>query len=139
MRELLVEIAAQPIQLLRLAEILGRNRLVELSDVGVILGSARLVLPVRARPPWLVRGLRVAHVGVLGHVGGGRVSRLARAVGQFVGGDFHLLHAHPVGVLGFLGLALLALALLVVAFALILALVVGVARALIAHLERVEQ
>src|SRR3954470_3360496 len=139
MRELLVEIASQPIQLLGLAQVLGRNRLVALPDVGVLLGSARLVLTLGARAPRLIGGLRVAHVGVLGHVGGGRVGRLARAVRQFVGRDFHFLHAHAVGVLGLLGLALLALAFLVVAFALIVALVVGVARALIAHFKRVEQ
>src|SRR5436305_7248328 len=94
---------------------------------------------MRARPPRFVGGFRIAHVGVIRHVGGGRIHRLARAVGQILGGDFHLLHAHAVGILGFLRLAFLALTLLIVAFARILALVLGIPRALVAHLERVEK
>src|SRR4029077_12478080 len=127
MRELLVEGARQAGQFLGLAQILGRDRLVELRDVGMIVGSARLVCPMLARPPRLVRGLRVAHIGIVRHIGGGRVHCLARAVGQFFRRDFHLLHAHAVGILRFLGVAVLALILLAVALAGLVLVFLGIA------------
>ena len=106
----------------------------------MIVRAARLVLPVLARAPRLVRGLRVAHVGIVRHVGGRRIHRLARAVGQFLGGDFHLLHAHALRVVGLLAVAVLALVLLLVVLAgIVLIVVFRVARALVAHFERVEQ
>src|SRR4029077_4961929 len=72
-------------------------------------------------------------------IGGGRVHCLARAVGQFFRRDFHLLHAHAVGILRFLGVAVLALILLAVALAGLVLVFLGIARALVAHFERVEQ
>src|SRR4051794_732766 len=129
MRELLVEIAAQPVELLRLAQILRRDRFVEFRYIGVIFGTARFVLSVLARTPRLVRGFRVAHVGIVRHVGGGRIHRLARSVRQFLGGDFHLLHAHALSVLGVLRVAVLALILLIVALARLVLVLLGIARA----------
>src|SRR5262249_3007782 len=48
-RELLVEIAAQPIELLGLAQFVGRHYLVELGDERPVIGAARLV---DAGPAW---------------------------------------------------------------------------------------
>ena len=49
MRELLVEIGAQPLQLVMVAEIFGGDDFVELRREGVIFRPARLVLAVRVR------------------------------------------------------------------------------------------
>src|SRR3984885_11697734 len=84
MRKLLVEIAAQPVELFRLAQFLGAGGLVELGGEGVIIRPARLVALV-ARPPRLGRGFRIAHLGVVGHFGGRRVDRFRGAVRQLVG------------------------------------------------------
>src|SRR5439155_10801184 len=53
MRELLVEVAAQPLELLRLAQVLGVHHLVELADERTILRTARLVRALTARAPRL--------------------------------------------------------------------------------------
>ena len=92
-----------------------------------------------ARAPRLVRGFRLAHLGVVRHVGGGRVDRLGRALGQLVGGDFRFFERHALGVVGFLRLALLAG---LVRIGLLVAFVfafLAVAGAVLAHVEAVEQ
>jgi len=70
MRKLLVEIAAQPFELLRIAEILGADDLIEFGGEGPVIRTARLVAIV-PRAPRLGRGLRIAHLGIVGHVGDG--------------------------------------------------------------------
>ena len=57
-RQLLVEIAAQAVEFLRLAQILGRDRLVELGGEGAIVRTARLVGAEMARPLRLARAFR---------------------------------------------------------------------------------
>jgi hypothetical protein len=84
-RQLLVEVTAQAIELFRLAEILGRDRLVEFAGERAIVGTARLVSAEMARPLRLARRLRVAHVGVVGHVGGRRLGRFGGGVGHILG------------------------------------------------------
>ena len=108
MRELLVEIAAQAVELLGLAQILGGDRLVELGDEGPVVRAARLVVAALARPPRLGGVLGIAHLGVVGHLGGRRVGRLGGAVGQVLGRGLGLLEAHALHVVGVRGLAVLA-------------------------------
>ena len=55
-RQLLVEIAAQAVELFGLAQILGADGLVEFAGEGLVIGSARLVA-MMARPPRLGGGL----------------------------------------------------------------------------------
>src|SRR5271156_757474 len=58
MGELLVEIATQAIELLRLAQVLGGDGLVELGGEGTVVGATRLVAAALARAPrlgWLLR------------------------------------------------------------------------------------
>ena len=68
MRELLVEIGAQPLQLVMVAEIFGRDHLVELRREGVIFRPARLVGAARIRPRRLARRLVVAEFAVVERV-----------------------------------------------------------------------
>src|SRR5215831_20597824 len=53
--ELLVEIAAQPVEFLRLAQLLGADRLIELGRERTIVRTARLILAAVARAPRLGR------------------------------------------------------------------------------------
>ena len=92
-----------------------------------------------ARAPRLGRRFRIAHLGVVGHVGGRRVDRFGGAVGQLFGRRFGLrAHALAVGRIGRVAvLTLLVLAgilLAVLAF-----LLVGFARPVLAHVETIEQ
>ncbi len=75
MRELLVEITAQAVELFRFAQILGAHHFVELGRKRPIVRAARLVA-MMSRPPRLGRGLRIAHLGVVGHIGGRGIDRL---------------------------------------------------------------
>ena len=138
-RELLVEIAAQAVELLRLAQLLGRDRLVEFDGEGAIVRAARLVVAEMARPLRLARGFGVAHVGVVGHVGGRRIGSFGGAIGHVLGGHLRVLRAHALHVVAVGGVAVLAgilLAALVLAFVVFL---LGIAAAVVAHFERVEQ
>ena len=63
-RELLVEIGAQPLQLLRIAEILGVDDLVELRREGVVLRPARLVAAAHRRSRGVAGRLVLAHLAV---------------------------------------------------------------------------
>src|SRR5262249_9141787 len=92
------------------------------------------------RPPRFVGILGIAHVGVFGHVGGIGVARLRGALGQLVGGHLGLLERHPFGVFGFLGLAFAGCVVLAtVLIAALFVLVLPLAAAIVAHVERVEQ
>src|SRR5260221_12278350 len=92
MRELLVEVAAQPIELLRFAQILGRNRLVVLGNEGPVIRPARLVLTVPAWTAWLSRSFGVAHLGVVRHLGGECVGGPGRGVRHVLAGGLGLVY-----------------------------------------------
>ena len=85
MRELLVEIAAQPFQLVVVAKILGRDHLVEFRRESVIFRPARLVGAARIRPRRLTRRLVVAEFAVVEGVAGGGLRAFHRAFRHFVG------------------------------------------------------
>ena len=138
-RELLVEIAAQPVEFLGIAEIFRADDLVEFGRKGLVVGTARLVAIV-PRPPRLGGGFRIAHFGVVGHVGGRRVDGFSRAFRHVLGRGFGLFQAHALAVGGFgrfaVGAGFVAAAFLVTLVALLL---VGVAVAILAHVEGIEQ
>ena len=87
MGKLLVEIAAQPVEFFRLAQILGGDRFVELRGEGAVVGPARLVGAEMARPLRLAGRFGIAHVGIVGHVGGRRFGRFGGGVGHVLGGN----------------------------------------------------
>src|SRR5262249_61390977 len=62
MRKLLVEVAAQPIELVRLAQFLGADRFVEPRRERPIIRPPRLIARV-TRTPWLGGALRIRHFG----------------------------------------------------------------------------
>ena len=139
MRELLVEIAAQPVELLRLAQLLGRHHLVMPGDEGPIVGAARLVDAVPPRAPRLGRSLGIAHLGIVGHLGGQRFRGLGRGVGHVLARRIGLVEPR-LHVLGFGALAVLAgLLLAAVLVALLAFLLVRLVAAVLAHVEGVEQ
>src|SRR5262249_47574489 len=138
MRELLVEVAAQPIELLRLAQILGRDRLVVLGDEGPVIRPAWLVLAVPARTPRLGRSLGVGHLGVGRHLGGERGGGRSGGVGHALAGGVGFIDPR----LRVLGVALAVLAglfLAAILLALLAFLLVGFGAAVFAHVERVEE
>jgi len=104
MRKLLVEIAAQPLELLRIAEVLGTDDLIEFGGKGPIIRPAGLVAIV-PRPPRLGRGLRIAHLCIVGRISGRCIDGFRRAVGQFLGGGLGLFNAHALVVCGIGGFA----------------------------------
>ena len=92
------------------------------------------------RPPRLGGGLRIAHVGIVRHVGGRGIDRFGSAVRKLVGGDLGVLHAHALRIGGIGRLAVVAgFVLLVLLVALFAFLLVGFAAAVFAHVEIVEQ
>ena len=139
MGELLVEIAAQPVELLGLAQIFGGDGLVELGGEGPVIGTARLVAAALARPPRLGGILRIAHLGIVRHVGGRRIGRLGGAVGQVLGRGVRLFEAHALAVLGLRGFAVLALLVLAAFLVVVLAVLLVLVAALVAHVEGIEQ
>ena len=92
-----------------------------------------------SRTPWLGRGFRIGHLGVVGHFGRRRIHRFRGAVGQFVGRSLGLGgHLFAFGRIG--SLAVLAgLVLLVAVLALFAFVFVGLVRTILAHIEAVEQ
>src|SRR6185312_12617666 len=131
------EIAAQAIELFRFAEVFGRDRFVEFGGERAVVGTARLVTKM-TWPLRLARRLRIAHVGVVGHVGGRRLGRFGGGVGHILGRHLRVFHAHALHLVGIGGLAVLA-GVLLAAVLLTLVFVLGVVTAVLAHLERVEQ
>src|SRR5262249_60676362 len=93
MRELLVQIATQPLELLWFAQLLGRNGFVVSRDEAAIVRSPRLVLTMSARTPRLGRGLRVTHLGVVRHLCGERLGRLSRGIGCVLASNVALIEA----------------------------------------------
>ncbi len=139
MRELLVEIAAQPFQFVVVAEILGRDHLVEFRREGMIFRPARLVDAARIRPRRFARGLVVAEFAVVEGVAGGGLRAFHRAFRHFVGRRLRLIGAHllrrvAVGRALGTGLVILAVAAFVLVFV-----VVGLGVAVVAEFERRQQ
>ena len=138
-RELLVEIAAQPVELFGLAQVLGRNHLVVLDDEGMIIRTARLVLAVAAGTARLGRSFGIAHLGVFGHLGRQRLGGFGGRFRHVLAGRIGLVHP-GLHVLGLGALAVFAVLLLAaLLLALLALLLVGFGRAVVAHVEAVEQ
>ena len=138
MQQLLVEIAAQPIEFFRFAQLLGADGFVEPRREWPIIRPTRLIARM-TRAPRLGGALRIGHFGVIRHLGGRSIDRFGRAIGQFVGGGFRLgRHLFTFGGIG--GLAILpGLILLIAVFALFAVLFVGFARTVLAHIQAVQQ
>src|SRR5258708_32680612 len=139
MRELVVEIRAQPLQLVMVAEVLGRDHLVEFRREGVIFRAARLVGAALVRPRRLARRLVVAEFAVVEGVAGGGLRAFHRALRHLVGRGLRLVGAHflrGVGVGRAIGAGLIVFAVAVVVLVLVL---VGFRVALVAEIERGQQ
>src|SRR5262245_783451 len=92
-----------------------------------------------ARAPRLGRRFGIAHLGIVGHLGRERLGRFGSGVGHLLARDLGLVDAR-LGVLGLLALALLArLVLALVLLALGAFLLVSFRRAVLAHVEVIEQ
>ncbi|MGY4431733.1 hypothetical protein ACVWWO_004210 [Bradyrhizobium sp. F1.13.1] len=136
MRELLVEIGAQALQLVMIAEVFGGDDLVELRREGVVFRPARLVLAVRIRPRRLARRLVVAEFAVVEGVGGRGLRAFHRALAHLLARRLGLISAHllrGVGIGRALGAGLIVVAVLVLV---VLVIVFAVGAALVADLER---
>src|SRR5262249_59668714 len=131
-------LAAPAVALLGLAALLGADGLVELGGERTIVRAARLVLAAIARTPRLGRVVGVAHLGVVRHLGGGRVHRLGGILGHLVGRGLGFLQAHSLQVFGVRRLAVLTFLVLaaLVVLALLAFFLVVLAAPLIAHVER---
>ena len=139
-RELLVEIAAQPVELLGLAEILRADDLVELGREGLVVGTARLVgdcargrhgsaavseSPISASSAMSAAGASIASAALSGmsSAEASASSRLMRSLSA----DSDASPSSPDSSLRLSSLALVAF------------LLVGVAAAILAHVEGIEQ
>src|SRR5208337_167790 len=129
----------QPVELFRLAQLLGCDRLVMLGDEGAVIRPTRRVLSMTARAPRLGRSLRVAHLGVISRLGGDRLRGFGAGVGHilprnvcFVDPRLRILGVGALAV--FAGLLLAAVLLTLLAF-----LLVGLRAAVLAHIEGIEQ
>ncbi len=139
MRELLVEIAAQPFQFVVVAQILGRDHLVEFRREGMIFRSTRLVDAARIRPRRLARRLVVAEFAIIERVAGRGLRAFHRAFRHLVGGGLGLIGAHflrrvAVGRPFRAGLIVLAVAAVVLVLV-----VIGLGVAVVAEVERRQQ
>src|SRR6202165_452662 len=117
MRELLVEIAAQTLQLGMVAKVVGRDHLVEFWRKGMIFRTARLVGAARVRPRRFARRLVVAEFAIVKRVRCGSLRAFHRALRHLVGRGLGLIGAHflrRIGVGRALGAGLVVLAVAVV-------------------------
>src|SRR6478672_12518159 len=81
----------------------------------------------------------IAHIGVIGHVGGGRVDGFGGSIGHILGGDVRVLHAHTLHVVGIGGVTVFAGLLLATIFLAFVFFVLGVVAAVLAHFEGIQQ
>src|SRR5882672_10215466 len=139
MGELLVEISAQTLQFFGLAEILGRDDLVEPRDERLVVGAARFVFATLARSPRLGRAFRIAHFGIVRHICGRCVGCFGGAVGKVLGGGVGLLEAHALAVFGLGGFAVLALFVLAPVLIAFVAVFLVFVAAVVAHVERIQK
>lgn len=100
MRELLVEIAAQALQFVVLAEIFRRHDLVEFRRKGMIFRPARLVAAAAGRAMGLARRFVLAHLVVVKRIAGGRLRALHGVFRHLLGGGLRLVGAHLLRRLG---------------------------------------
>src|SRR5262249_51743867 len=158
MRELLVQIAAQPLELLWFAQLLGGDGFVMSRDEAAIVRPPRLVLTMSARTPRLGRGLRVTplrvvrplfrerprrlrltQLGVVRHPCGERLRRLSRRIGCVLASNVGLIEA-GLRVLGISTLPVFpGFLLATILFSLLAFFLVGFGTAVLPHVERVEQ
>ncbi|MGY4328969.1 hypothetical protein ACVWWG_003386 [Bradyrhizobium sp. LB7.2] len=139
MRELLVEIGAQALQLVMVAEVFSGDDLVEFRREGVIFRPARLVLAVRVRTRRLARRLVVAELTVVEGVGGRGLRAFHRALAHIFRAGLRLVGAHllrGVGIGRAFGAGLVVVAVLIV---LVVVVVFTVGVALVTDLERGQQ
>ena len=94
MRKLLVEIGAQALQLIVVAEVFGGDHLIEFRRKGVVFRPARLVGATRIRPRRFAGRLVVTELAVVEGVAGGGLGAFHRAFGHFVRGRLRLVGAH---------------------------------------------
>src|SRR5271166_1472529 len=110
-----------------------------LGDERPVIRPARLVVPMTARAPRLCRGLRIAHLGVIGGFGGERLGGFGARFGHVLSGNIGFVDSR-LGIVGvgalaiFAGLLLASILLTLLAF-----LLVGLAAAILAHVEGIEQ
>ena len=97
MRQLLVEIAAQPFQFVVIAQILGGDDLVEFRRERVIFRPARFVGAARIGPRGLAGRFVVAELAVVERVAGGGLRALHRTLRHLVGGGLGLIGTHFLG------------------------------------------
>ncbi len=136
MRQLLVEIAAQALQFVMVAKILGRDHFVEFRREGVIFRPARFVGATGIRPRRLARGFVVAEFAIVESVRRGSLRALHRAFRHLFRGGLRLIGAHflrRVAVRRTLRPGLVVLAVAIVVLVLV---VVGLGVAIVAKLKR---
>src|SRR5258708_2891562 len=136
MRELLVVIAAQALQLVMVEKVLGRDHLVEFRRKRMVFRPARLVGAARIRPRRFARRFVVAEFAIVKGVAGGGLRAFHRAFRHLVGRGLRLIGAHflrRVTVGRALGAGLVVLAVAVVVLVLV---VVGLGVAVVAEVER---
>ena len=138
MRKLLVQVAAQPLELLWFAQVLGHNGLVMFCHEAAIVRPARLVLTMSARPPRLGGSLGIAHLSVVRDVRGERLGRLSRGIGCVLASNVGLIDPglRVIGVSTFPVFSGFFFA--TVLFSL-LTFLVRLGTAVLAHVERIEQ
>src|SRR5215468_11708701 len=137
MRELLVQIAAQPLELLWFAQLLGGDGFVMSRDEAAIVRPPRLVLTMSARTPRLGRGLRVTQLGVVRHLCGERLRRLSRRIGCVLASNVGLVEA-GLRVLGISTLPVFpGFLLATILFSLLAFFLVGFGTAVLPHVEQV--
>src|ERR1700730_2465677 len=138
MRELLVEVTAEAIQLFRLAYLLGGDGLIMPGHKRAVIRPARFILSVSAGSTRLRRRFRIPHFRIIGVL---RRQRL-RSFGAGIG---HILARHvrfvdlSLRVLCVRTLATFARLLLAAVLAFLAFLLIGFGVAVLAHIERIEQ
>src|SRR5262249_34399298 len=136
MRQLLVEITSQSIEFFSLAKIFGCDSLIEFDREGSIVRPARFIGAKMARALRLPWCLGIAHVGIVGRIGSGRLGCFGCGIGHVLGGHVRVLHAHPLHLVGIGGFALFTRLLLAAIFLALVFFLLGIVTAILAHLER---
>ena len=137
--QLLVEIGAQPLEFLGLAQVLGMQDFVMLVGKGLVIRSA-LLGRIAGRATAFSGFISLARIRLFREFAGRRVFGLHRAFFHLVGGFLGFLHVHAVA--GLVLVALAGLILRVVAGLVLVAVVVlvlAVDGRIIAHVQRVQQ
>src|SRR5689334_20840143 len=121
------------------AEVFGRDHLVEFRRESVVLRPTRLVCPARIRTRRLARRLVVTELAVVEGVGGRGLRAFHRALAHLLAGSLRLVGAHLLRGIG-IGRALGAgLVIVAVAIFLVVVVILAIGVALVAELERRQQ